>query len=204
MFLNFIYNNFIFIIISFFVFFSSILVIGCKNPIHSILSLILVFCSSSIFFLIFDIEFLALIFIVVYVGAISVLFLFVIMMLNIKMIEINENLIKYVPISSFIFFIFIFEIYFIFSKNIFFLETNFINYIDWLQLINKKTNMENLGEILYTYFFQLFLLSSLILLVAMIGPIVLTLTNNIKNNKRQNIFEQITKSYNLNLKKKNV
>ena len=199
--ISFFFNEyFFFFFISLIFLLSSFLVIYSINPIHSILSLILLFCSSSVFLLFINVEFLALMFIIIYVGAISVLFLFVIMMLNIKLIEVNDNLIKYLPISFFIFLIFIFDFYLIFNQNLLFiLDFSQLNYISWINLLNKKTSMELIGMILYTDFFSIFLLSSLILFISMIGPIVLTLVVE-KNNKRQNIYEQINQKYNLKLK----
>jgi len=140
-------------------------------------------------------------FIIIYVGAISVLFLFVIMMLNIKLIEVNDNLIKYLPISLFIFLIFVFDFYLIFSNTLLnILDYNKVIYIQWINLLFKKSNIESLGILLFTDFFFIFLLSSLILFVSMIGPIVLTLITE-KKNKKQNIYEQINQKYNLNLQK---
>ena len=106
---------FVFIIIC------SILVIIAKNPVHSILYLILVFCASSLLLVSIGSEFLGIIFIVVYVGAIAVLFLFVIMMLNIKIIELNENIIRYLPLTFIIFFILFIQI---------FIYSDFINIVD--------------------------------------------------------------------------
>lgn len=194
-------ENSFFYFISFIFLISSFLVIYSINPIHSILSLILLFCSSSVFLLFFNVEFLALMFIIIYVGAISVLFLFVIMMLNIKLIEVNDNLIKYLPISLFIFLIFVLDFYLIFSNTLLnILDYNKVIYIQWINLLFKKSNIESLGILLFTDFFFIFLLSSLILFVSMIGPIVLTLITE-KKNKKQNIYEQINQKYNLNLQK---
>jgi|694.fasta_scaffold29183_7 NADH-quinone oxidoreductase subunit J len=194
-------ENTFYYFISFIFLISSFLVIYSINPIHSILSLILLFCSSAVFLLFFNVEFLALMFIIIYVGAISVLFLFVIMMLNIKLIEVNDNLIKYLPISLFIFLIFIFDFYLIFSNTLLnILDYNKIIYIQWISILFKKSNIESLGILLFTDFFFIFLLSSLILFVSMVGPIVLTLITE-KKNKKQNIYEQINQKYNLNLRK---
>ena len=94
----------------------SFLLIVSRNPIHSILYLILVFCNVSFIFIILNIEFIALIFLIVYVGAISVLFLFVIMMLNIKIIELDEVFWRYIPLGCVIAFLFLAEIcYLLFS-----------------------------------------------------------------------------------------
>ena len=88
----------------------SFLLIVSRNPIHSILYLILVFCNVSFIFIILNIEFIALTFLIVYVGAISVLFLFVIMMLNIKIIELDEVFWRYIPLGCIIAFLFLAEI----------------------------------------------------------------------------------------------
>ena len=189
MFLNFIIFIFFFI----FLIFSAILVISSRNPIHSILFLILVFVNASGLLLLLNLEFLAMMFLIVYVGAIAVLFLFVVMMLNIKIIELNENLIRYLPIGIFISLIFFFEIFFILDNNLFF-NFMFFNFIDWVNLINSVTNMELIGQIIYTYYSPLFLLLSLLLLIAMIGPILLTLQES-KTVKKQLIYEQVLQDY---------
>ena len=120
--------NFLFYFLSFLILVSALLVIYSRNPIHSILFLILVFAGSSGLLLMIHADFLAMMFIVVYVGAIAVLFLFVIMMLNVKIIELNENLISYLPISSFIMFIFMGQIIMLIDKNFLFDLTPFISY----------------------------------------------------------------------------
>lgn len=92
---------------------SSIMVIVAKNPIHSVISLILVFTNVTGLLILLKIEFIAMMFIIIYVGAIAVLFLFVVMMLNIKLNELSENLLRYIPIGALIFFIFFLEIFLI-------------------------------------------------------------------------------------------
>lgn len=96
----------------------SLLIVGSKNPIHSILYLILVFCNVSFIFIILDIEFVAIIFLIVYVGAIAVLFLFVVMMLNIKIVELSDIFWRYALLGLGVTFLFLFEILFlIFDAN---------------------------------------------------------------------------------------
>lgn len=170
----------------FFIIICSILVIIAKNPVHSILYLILVFCASSLLLVSIGSEFLGIIFIVVYVGAIAVLFLFVIMMLNIKIIELNENIIRYLPLTFIIFFILFIQI-FIYSDFINIIDS--VYYLDWIVLLNQSSNLVLIGEILYTYFFHFFFLVSLILLLAMVGTIMLTL-NHSKFVLRQQVYEQ--------------
>ena len=97
---------------------SGIMVIRAKNPVHSVLFLILVFCNVSGLLILLGLDFFAMVFLVVYVGAIAVLFLFVVMMLNIKLVEINENILRYLPIGGLIGLIFLFEIFLIIDSDL--------------------------------------------------------------------------------------
>ena len=97
---------------------SGIMVIRSKNPVHSVLFLILVFCNVSGLLILLGLDFFAMVFLVVYVGAIAVLFLFVVMMLNIKLVEINENILRYLPIGGLIGLIFLFEIFLIIDSDL--------------------------------------------------------------------------------------
>lgn len=165
---------------------SSIMVIGFKNPVHSVFSLILTFCISSCLLLAINIDFLAIIFIVVYVGAIAVLFLFVVMMLNIKLVQFTESIVRYIPFGIILCSIFVNEIYFINLKfNIINMREN-----DWINYFSYSDTIVLIGEILYTNFIHLFILSGLILLIAMIGTINITLYHA-SNVKRQNISTQL-------------
>ena len=165
---------------------SSIMVIGLKNPVHSVFSLILTFCISSCLLLTINVDFLAIIFIVVYVGAIAVLFLFVVMMLNIKLVQFTESIIRYIPFGIILCIIFVNEIYFINLK--FNLITDIQN--EWIYYFNYSDTIVLIGEILYTNFIHLFILAGLILLIAMIGTINITLYHA-SNVKRQNISIQL-------------
>jgi len=163
------------------------MVILSKNPVHSIFYLILVFCGAATLLISLGAEFLGLILIIVYVGAVAVLFLFVVMMLNIKVIELNANFINYLPLSA-ILFLFVFTELFTYMDFVFpIVDTT--GYINWAHELNREQNIVLLGLILYTHFFHFFLITSLILLVAMIGSIVLTL-NHTKSVLRQKIYEQ--------------
>ena len=189
----------LFYFFSFLMLLSSIMVIGAKNPIHSVLFLILVFCNATGLLILLEVEFLAMIFLVVYVGAIAVLFLFVVMMLNIKVVELSENLFLYLPIGAFVAMIFLFEIFLVIDTDLMpvFTKTtgDVINYIDWTNKVSYTSNIAQLGNIMYTYYFYLFLVASLILLVAMIGAIMLTLHRNTQV-KRQEIYKQISRDFN--------
>jgi NADH-quinone oxidoreductase subunit J len=97
--------------------FAAIIVIRARNPIHSVIFLILVFCNAAGILLMLGVEFLAMIFLVVYVGAIAVLFLFVVMMLQIKLADLEDELFQYLPIGALVGVLFLIETYFVLSKD---------------------------------------------------------------------------------------
>ena len=185
---------------------SGIMVIRAKNPVHSVLFLILVFCNSSALLVLLGLDFFAMILLVVYVGAIAVLFLFVVMMLNIKIAEIHENALRYLPVGGIIGLIFLLEIFLIVDNDYIPLfeptnySTNFLTYTAYASKIQSWTNIESVGNLLYTTYFILFLISSLILLVAMIGAIVLTMHKTAKV-KRQDVFQQNAINFQTTIKK---
>jgi len=146
-------------------------------------------------------DFLAMLILVVYVGAIAVLFLFIIMMLNLKIIKFRQSFLNYYYVGFLIISFFFFEVvwflkvfeifkFFYFFDNLFF--------IDWFVFINSASNLQNLGMLLYTYFYISFIFSSIILLIAMIGTITLTLIKYDSHIKNQKIFEQVIRESNLN------
>lgn len=108
----------LFYMFSLFAILSGIMVIRAKNPVYSVLFLILVFCNAAGLLILLDLDFFAMVFLVVYVGAIAVLFLFVVMMLNIRLAEINENVLRYVPVGGFIGIIFLLEVFLIMDQDI--------------------------------------------------------------------------------------
>ena len=181
---------FLFFIVSIITITSSLLVILSKNPIHSVLFLILVFFNAAILFLFSEAEFLAMILLIVYIGAVAVLFLFVIMMLDINTAKLRQGFSNYLPIGLFVGFIILLELLYVISQSkLIFLTKNITE--------NKITNeiFENtkiIGNVLYTDYFLLFQLSGIILLVAMIGAILLTLRKR-EGAKKQNIYKQILK-----------
>jgi len=177
---------------------SATMVISVKNPVHSVLFLILTFISSAGLLFLLEVEFISLIFIVVYVGAIAVLFLFVVMMLDIKISDSKREFLKYFPVGSFLGFAFLIEIFIILTENLDSSPYNQIAgnlYINWLEKVDYSTNIEALGQILYTYYFLYFLIAGIILLIAIIGAIVLTLTFN-KKAKTQTIYKQVSRDFN--------
>ena len=175
---------------------SASMVISVKNPVHSVLFLILAFISAASLLFLLEIEFISLIFIVVYVGAIAVLFLFVVMMLDIKITDLNRNFLKYFPIGSFLGFAFLIEILLILINILEFnsYEIGDNSYNIWINNIDFITNIESIGQILYTYYFSYFLIAGIILLIDIIGAIVLNLTFNRKA-RAQSIYKQAARDY---------
>jgi NADH-ubiquinone oxidoreductase chain 6 len=131
---------------------------------------------------------------VVHIGAIAVSFLFVVMMFNIQIAEIHEEVLRYLPVSGIIGLIFWWEMFFILDNETIPLlptqrNTTSLRYTVYAGKVRSWTNLETLGNLLYTYYFVWFLVSSLILLVAMIGAIVLTMHRTTKV-KRQDVFRR--------------
>lgn len=196
---------FIFFLIG--IIFSSLMVILVKNPIHSILFLILVFFNTSGLLFLLGFEYLAIIFIIIYIGAIAVLFLFVVMMLNIRLIELNEIFYKYLPLGLIIGLIFGLEIllvflqtFKIFNMEFFFNENNLSQnfYINWFNLFNSVDNLKIIALIFFVYKFLFLFLAGFILLLAMIGAIVLVF-NEQRLTRKQLIYKQILRNKNLKL-----
>ena len=168
---------------------SSLMVISTKNPVHSVLFLILAFLNAAGIFVILHAEFLAMILIIVYVGAVAVLFLFVVMMLDFKTSLEKDNILQYMPIGLLIGLVFIAELVIVLINtrldlsNIQILSNPLVNFSD-------QSNTEAIGSILYTNYVLYFQLSGVILLVAMVGSIVLTLRDR-EGVKRQIVSEQV-------------
>ena len=174
---------------------SSIMVISARNPVHSVLFLILAFFNAAGLLILMEMEFLSLIFIVVYVGAIAVLFLFVVMMLNVKISEVEDEVLQYLPVGGTIGLIFLFLIFFIIEGDFvsFNGQANSI-YLDWFQQVDVVSNIETLGQVLYTEYLVYFLLAGGVLLVAMVGAIVLTMSTR-TSLRRQLIFQQVSRDF---------
>tara|TARA_Y100000813_G_scaffold104631_1_gene74720 strand:- start:96 stop:680 length:585 start_codon:yes stop_codon:yes gene_type:complete len=166
---------------SFIVILSSFLVIFVSNPVHSVLFLIFTFFNAAIIFLIFKAEFLAMTLLIVYVGAVAVLFLFVVMMLNISESIIKEGFLRYFPFGLLLISIFLIELFMIFnSDKIIFPESGLIKINEIMNL--GMDNTKSLGLFLYTDYFIIFQISGFLLLLAMIGAIVLA-HSDLKNPK---------------------
>ena len=147
-------------------------VLLAKQPIQSLLSLILSFGMSSIIFMILGAEFLSLLIFIVYIGAIAVMFLFVIMMLNVKVVELRSFYLKYLPVGIFIILFFFFELFIYIYYDFFYFFSDFF-YINWINFIDFKGNIYLLGSIIYSNYFVLFLFLALILFISMLGSIIL-------------------------------
>nr|YP_009237686.1 NADH dehydrogenase subunit 6 [Trachydiscus minutus]AML60695.1 NADH dehydrogenase subunit 6 [Trachydiscus minutus] len=182
----------LFSFLSFLLVFSAILVISAQNPVHSVFFLVLVFFTSAFLLFLLEVEFVSLLFVLVYVGAIAVLFLFVVMMLDIKITKYEKDLLFYIPIGGFLGVIFFLEVFLSLQENLvpFLPSSGREIYTDWLSVIDSLTNLNVLGQILYTYYFFYFLIAGIILLLAMVGAIVLTL-NFTQKAKHQFVFRQI-------------
>jgi NADH-quinone oxidoreductase subunit J len=165
---------------------SAVMVIASRNPVHSVLFLILAFVNASGLFVLMGAEFLAMILIVVYVGAVAVLFLFVIMMLDVDFDQLREGFIEYLPVGLVVGGIFMFEL--LLTVGFWVINPNVSRQIT-SAIPTNVSNTEALGLVLYTKYIHYFQLAGMVLLVAMIGAIVLTLRHK-ANVKRQDINVQ--------------
>ena len=169
---------------------SAVMVITSRNPVHSVLFLILAFVNASGIFMLAGAEFLAMILIVVYVGAVAVLFLFVVMMLDVDFADLKKGALQYMPIGAVIGVILLLELMMVAGANFVSPE---IAAGSVLPIGAGVSNTQALGEVLYTRYVFLFQGAALILLVAMIGAIVLTLRHK-TNIKRQDIIAQVART----------
>ena len=165
---------------------SAVMVVTSRNPVHSVLFLILAFVNAAGLFMLLGAEFLAMILIVVYVGAVAVLFLFVIMMLDVDFAELRQGFIDYLPFGLLIGAVFLAELLLVAGGWV--LNPNIAKAIT-SPIPGNVSNTEALGLVLYTKYLAYFQLAGLVLLVAMIGAIVLTLRHKPKV-KRQDINVQ--------------
>ena len=179
---------------------SSLFVIFANNPVHSVLWLIVTFFSVAGFFILVGAEFLALLIMIVYVGALAVLFLFVVMMLNINFAGLRSGVAQYLPFGIMIGLVIFVELMLAFVPWDFKEQT--INNI-FSPINTSETNTVALGKVVYTDYFLLFQCAGIILLIAMIGSIVLTLRTR-PDVKRQNIVSQIYRDPNTAIEVKDV
>lgn len=176
------------------------MVIGSRNPVHSVMFLILAFFNAAGLFMLAGAEFLALILIVVYVGAVAVLFLFVVMMLDVDFAEMREGFLQYLPIGALVGLILVAELIFVFASVSIDLEpvAAAVEPIPPIvvtdpALADPVSNIEAIGALLYTKYIFFFQLAGMVLLVAMVGAIVLTLSRR-TNVRRQDIATQVART----------
>ena len=171
--------------------FSSIMVIFSRNTVHAVFFLILVFVTVSILFIMIGAEFLGMIMLIVYVGAVSVLFLFVVMMLNISEQSIKPSnrsgLVNNISVGSFVGLVIFLELLIILGGWKY--KDDFYSFSD-KNIYEGLSNTHALGGVLYTDYIHLFQISGMILLISMIGAITLTFKKR-ENVKRQNYFDQV-------------
>ena len=171
---------------------AAFMVIAARNPVHSVLFLILAFVNAAGLFVIMGAEFLAMILIVVYVGAVAVLFLFVVMMLDVDFAELRQGFLQYLPIGALVGIVFLAELLLVVGAWAI-APTVADTIAAPIPPFYSVTNTEALGQVLYTRYVYFFQAAGVILLVAMIGAIVLTLRHK-PNVKRQNIARQVARS----------
>jgi NADH-quinone oxidoreductase subunit J len=165
------------------------MVISSRNPVHSVLFLILCFFNAAGLFILMGAEFLAMILVVVYVGAVAVLFLFVVMMLDVDFVELRQGMLNYLPVGGTIGLILLVELALVVGSWA--VDPGAIK-IAAAPTPAGMTNTEALGRILYTQYVYYFQAAGLVLLVAMIGAIVLTLRHK-PGVKRQNVANQVAR-----------
>ncbi|MCB1377926.1 MAG: NADH-quinone oxidoreductase subunit J [Alphaproteobacteria bacterium] len=165
---------------------SAVMVISSRNPVHSVLFLILCFFNAAGLFILMGAEFLAMILVVVYVGAVAVLFLFVVMMLDVDFVELRQGMLNYLPVGGTIGLIVLAELAMVVGGW----AVDPASVTTAAPAPSDVTNTEALGRILYTDYIYYFQAAGLVLLVAMVGAIVLTLRHK-QGVKRQNISDQV-------------
>ena len=165
---------------------SALMVIASRNPVHSVLFLILTFVNAAGLFMLAGAEFLALILIVVYVGAVAVLFLFVVMMLDVDFASMGRGMLQYAPVGIVIGVILLLELFLVAGS---FVVAPEVTSTAVIPIDGTVENTRALGQVIYTRYVYLFQGAGAVLLVAMIGAIVLTLRHK-PGVKRQDVFRQ--------------
>ncbi len=170
---------------------SGVLVISARNPVHSVLFLILAFFSAAALFVLMGAEFLAMILVIVYVGAVAVLFLFVVMMLDINFVEMRQGFLQYLPIGALVGVILLIELLMVVAASV--ITPDAAVAAAPAPAASELSNTHALGELIYTRYVYLFQAGGLVLLVAMVGAIVLTLRKR-PGVRRQVIADQVART----------
>lgn len=170
---------------------SAVMVISAKNPVHSVLFLILAFFNSAGLFVLLGAEFIAMILVVVYVGAVAVLFLFVVMMLDISFAELRQGFLQYLPLGALVGLILLAELVLVLGG--FAISPDVEGRLAApMPTPDSVTNTHALGQIIYTHYIYFFQAAGMVLLVAMIGAIVLTHRQR-TGVRRQKIADQVAR-----------
>ena len=172
---------------------SAIMVVGARNPVHSVLFLILAFFNAAGLFVLLGAEFLAMILVVVYVGAVAVLFLFVVMMLDVDFVELRQGFLNYMPIGALVGVVLLAELLIVLSGWVFAPNIAATAAGAPIPALDVASNTAALGDILYTRYIFFFQAAGVILLIAMVGAIVLTLRHK-PNVRRQSIAAQVART----------
>ncbi len=171
---------------------SALMVVSARNPVHSVLFLILTFFTTAGLFVLVGAEYLAMLLIVVYVGAVAVLFLFVVMMLDIDFVELKQGFMRYLPVGGLVA-LALFGTFFLVTSARIEAKIDKAVLASPTPSLDIANNAEAIGKILYTDYILFFQLAGLVLFVAMIGAIVLTLHHR-QNVKRQSVSEQTART----------
>ncbi|MCU0829959.1 MAG: NADH-quinone oxidoreductase subunit J [Rhizobiaceae bacterium] len=171
---------------------SAFMVIAGRNPVHSVLFLILAFVNAAALFLLTGAEFLALILIVVYVGAVAVLFLFVVMLLDVDFAELRAGIASYAPVGTLIGLVFAAELIIVLAGYALAPELAGSTTMP-IPPVSERSNTQALGDVLYTTYVFFFQIAGLVLLVAMVGAIVLTLRRR-EGIQRQDVSKQVART----------
>jgi len=166
---------------------SAFMVIASRNPVQSVLFLIFAFVNAAGLFVLLGAEFLAMILVIVYVGAVAVLFLFVVMMLDVDFAALRQGFLQYLPVGALIGIIFLLELVLVICAYV--ADPHLLQAKVQAPIASQMTNTEAIGHVLYTQYFYFFQAAGLILLIAMIGAIVLTLRDRV-GVRRQDISRQ--------------
>jgi len=167
---------------------SGIMVISMRNPVHAVLFLIFAFFNAAGLFILLGAEFIAMTLVIVYVGAVAVLFLFVVMMMNVDIAEMRQGFLKYLPLGIGLGLLVFIQIYYALS-----ISSEAFPILIEDPIPYKVTNTEALGRIIYTDYLLIFQGAGMVLLIAMVGSILLTLTHS-KTVRRQDINKQIART----------
>ena len=170
---------------------AAVMVISARNPVHSVLFLILAFFNSAGLFVLLGAEFLAMVMVVVYVGAVAVLFMFVVMMLDVNIAELRQGFLQYLPLGGIVGLVLLMELAVVAGGFVFSPEVS-ERFAAPIPVPSDIANTEALGNIIYTKYVYFFQAAGIILLVAMIGAIVLTHRSR-EGTRKQRISNQVNR-----------